>query len=202
MKQFFEQYGGIALGILALLVLIAMITPMGNIIKTSLQGTVDTFSTKINNQTGTMAESMNIAFINATDFTGIKDGKFYQHGQINSFLKDYTFLSGTTLIKNGKNYFMDTDINFIIDGVGVRSIPGYFFDLYIDDTLRAENVNDFCSIAFDFENSKEIKIVKKQNSNNYQLEDLYIFKPEDFTFYLNDTKARIRIDITIRTYSN
>lgn len=50
MKQFFEQYGGVALGILALLVLIAMITPVGNIIKTSLQGTVQTFSTRIEEQ--------------------------------------------------------------------------------------------------------------------------------------------------------
>ena len=50
MKQFFEEYGGVALGILALLVLIAMITPVGNIIKTSLQGTVTKFSSSINGQ--------------------------------------------------------------------------------------------------------------------------------------------------------
>lgn len=50
MKQFFEQYGGVALGILALLVLIAMITPVGNIIKTSLQGTAHKFSSSINSQ--------------------------------------------------------------------------------------------------------------------------------------------------------
>lgn len=50
MKQFFEEYGGVALGILALLVLIAMITPVGNIIKTSLQGIVNKFSTSMNNQ--------------------------------------------------------------------------------------------------------------------------------------------------------
>lgn len=56
MKQFFEQYGGVALGILALLVLIAMITPVGNIIKTSLQGTAETFSTQIGAQTDTALE--------------------------------------------------------------------------------------------------------------------------------------------------
>lgn len=48
MKQFFEQYGKVALGILALIVLIAMITPVGNIIKTSLQGTSHSFSSHIN----------------------------------------------------------------------------------------------------------------------------------------------------------
>ena len=50
MKQFFEEYGGVALGILALLVLIAMITPVGNIIKNSLQGIVNKFSSSMNNQ--------------------------------------------------------------------------------------------------------------------------------------------------------
>lgn len=62
MKQFFEQYGGIALGILALLVLIAMITPVGNLIKTSLQGTVQTFSTGMESQTDTMTNQMSQAF--------------------------------------------------------------------------------------------------------------------------------------------
>lgn len=50
MKQFFESYGGVALGILALLVLIAMITPVGNIIKTSLQGTTNKFASSMNGQ--------------------------------------------------------------------------------------------------------------------------------------------------------
>lgn len=58
MKHFFEQYGGVALGILALLVLIAMITPVGNIIKTSLQGTANKFS-------GSMYEQLDGA-MNAT----------------------------------------------------------------------------------------------------------------------------------------
>lgn len=56
MKQFFEQYGGVALGILALFVLIAMITPVGNIVKTSLQSTVQTFSAQINAQTDSALE--------------------------------------------------------------------------------------------------------------------------------------------------
>ena len=82
MRKFFQEYGAVALGVLALLVLIAMITPIGNIIKTSLQGTTDTFATKMNAQTDAMTESMSAAFVNATDFTGAKDGKYYSHGQI------------------------------------------------------------------------------------------------------------------------
>lgn len=75
MKQFFENYGGIALGILALLVLIAMITPVGNIIKTSLQGTVSTFSTKMNSQTDTMSESMNEIMTDIAGYRGTVGSK-------------------------------------------------------------------------------------------------------------------------------
>ena len=47
MKQFFEEYGGVALGILAVLVLIAMVSPIGEAIKTSLKSVTDTFASKM-----------------------------------------------------------------------------------------------------------------------------------------------------------
>lgn len=106
MKQFFEQYGAVALGILALIVLIAMITPVGNIIKTSLQGTVQTFSTRIDNQTNTMTESMNAAFTNAVDFTGAKGGKYYAHGQV---VADTTLPDGTN---RGTEGWRLTDVQY------------------------------------------------------------------------------------------
>ena len=65
MRQFFEEYGGVALGILALLVLIAMITPVGNIIKTSLEGLVTTFSTKMATQLNTAMTGAGNAQTNA-----------------------------------------------------------------------------------------------------------------------------------------
>ena len=71
MKQFFESYGGVALGILALLVLIAMITPVGNIIKTSLQGTAHKFSTSINSQTDDAFDAMQKIQESATDLLSI-----------------------------------------------------------------------------------------------------------------------------------
>lgn len=49
MKQFFEEYGGVALGILAVLVLIAMVSPIGTAIKTSLTGVTNSFSNKMTN---------------------------------------------------------------------------------------------------------------------------------------------------------
>ena len=48
MKQFFEEYGGIALGILAVLVLIAMVSPIGTVIKNSLTGVTKNFANKMN----------------------------------------------------------------------------------------------------------------------------------------------------------
>lgn len=48
MKQFFEEYGGIALGILAVLVLIAMVSPIGTVIKNSLTGVTNNFANKMN----------------------------------------------------------------------------------------------------------------------------------------------------------
>lgn len=76
MKQFFENYGGIALGILALLVLIAMITPIGNIIKTSLQSTVHTTATGIESQTDTMTRQMEENFKNAESQIGYIDSTY------------------------------------------------------------------------------------------------------------------------------
>lgn len=48
MKQFFEEYGGVALGILAVLVLIAMVYPIGTVIKNSLTGVTNNFANKMN----------------------------------------------------------------------------------------------------------------------------------------------------------
>lgn len=148
MKQFFGQYGGIALGILALLVLIAMITPVGNIIKTSLQSTVQTTAAGIENQTDTMTESMNSALINATDFTGAKDGKYFSHGQIvaDTYLPDGTN-RGTegwrltdaqyqTLINN---YNLISDDNYV-----TFFHKGEFIDLdwAWNDRIYIFNIND------------------------------------------------------------
>lgn len=134
MKQFFESYGAVAFGILALLVLIAMITPVGNIIKTSLQGTVQTFSTKIDGQTDTMTESMSVAFTNAVDFTGAKGGKYYVHGQV---VSDTTLSDGESvgtlgyllseaqynLLKTDYRYAIGSDDYFIfIDGENLERV--------------------------------------------------------------------------------
>ena len=110
MKQFFEQYGGVALGILALLVLIAMITPVGNIIKTSLQGTVQTFSTKIDGQTDTMTEQMNKAFENAVTYKGTM-GDLLTDAQYN-YLKDHfdDWHNDETFVFYGlRNEYVDED---------------------------------------------------------------------------------------------
>ena len=48
MKRFFEEYGGIALAILAVLVLIAIVSPVGKGVKDSLTGVAENFANKMN----------------------------------------------------------------------------------------------------------------------------------------------------------
>lgn len=104
MRQFFEQYGAIALGILALLVLIAMITPVGNIIKISFQGTAQTFSTKMDGQVDTMTDSMIKAFDSVTKYVYIADdGKAYIKDEL------YTGWNGDKAYLNGVEQIIQTN---------------------------------------------------------------------------------------------
>lgn len=49
MKQFFEEYGGVSLGILAVLVLVAIVNPVGGGVKNSLTGITKGFDDKMKN---------------------------------------------------------------------------------------------------------------------------------------------------------
>lgn len=155
MKQFFENYGAVALGILALLVLIAMITPVGNIIKTSLQGTVHKFSSSIDAQTDTMTESMAQAFKNESQLSGIIDGKLYINGKVPWQLKQYAFSEdGSTAINTstGNVHSIRLDVNGKIGQNGgpdtnlLRSY-GIRFDLYYDGELIEQNLYDFSPVT-------------------------------------------------------
>lgn len=159
MKQFFEQYGGIALGILALLVLIAMITPVGNIIKTSLQSTVHTTAASIESQTDTMTESMNSALINATDFTGAKDGKYYSHGQI---VADTTLPDGTNRGTEGWR-LTDNQYQILTDSVNAISDDNFviFFNSIEDDTWSWSQ----CIYAFNVLDQSDYYAIKLEHNS-------------------------------------
>lgn len=139
MKQFFEQYGGVALGILALIVLIAMITPVGNIIKTSLQGTTETFSSKMNAQTDTMSEQMSDIMNTAGEFLNVKeDGKMYKGDEL------YTGWNGDKAYLNGEEQTLITDAysgpKAILEGIADRYEPyTHYSYLKIDGKVVAEN---------------------------------------------------------------
>lgn len=118
MKQFFEQYGAVALGILALIVLIAMITPVGNIIKTSLQGTSHKFATSMNGQLDAAMESSNKAQMSATDvmkqyiieFKGTRstDGEGYYR------TSGRTDTVRTDVLKNGMPAFRSDTVEYLL----------------------------------------------------------------------------------------
>ena len=74
MKQFFEEYGGIALGILAVLVLIAMVSPVGGKIKESLTGTAKGFDEKMANGLNSSAFGFG-GGSGGTEISGVTTGK-------------------------------------------------------------------------------------------------------------------------------
>ena len=162
MKQFFEQYGAVALGILALIVLIAMITPVGNIIKTSLQGTVQTFSTKMNGQADTMSSSLDSIMESTTNgFNGLKGGKFYQHDFPVSLLEDKTLNEDGTLFVDGsgRTYQIYIDVDMIVDDrIYVGGYPETKFDVYKNEALYKTGVSDLFE-AISLNNNDKYKLV-------------------------------------------
>lgn len=106
MKRFFEQYGGVALGILALLVLIAMITPVGNIIKTSLQETVQKFSSSISTQTDERIEAFNEIVLSAQNYKGTV-GNALTENQYNAVIAENQYFDSDNyiILALSTNYF-------------------------------------------------------------------------------------------------
>lgn len=79
MKRFFEEYGGIVLGILAVLVLIAMVSPVGGKIKESLTGVTKRFDEKMKDS---MAEPISktesyVGYYADTNGDGTVDGVIF-----------------------------------------------------------------------------------------------------------------------------
>ena len=134
MKQFFEQYGGIALGILALLVLIAMITPVGNIIKTSLQGTVDTFSTRIDEQ--------------QTDTININFNRFNSELVANNMLaKGSGYIYSSSY---GTCDFSENDNTYTIHKTVYHASSAYYYGLVFDATFIQDH--KYC-LKYDFKST-------------------------------------------------
>lgn len=183
MKQFFEQYGAVVLGILALLVLIAMITPVGNLVKTSLQGTVQTFSTSINSQTDTMTSDMEKAFAQTSQQTyldengvlrnGIYEGNLYIDGikyenlsQIkpNFYDSNGTFnfenhiLSAQT-VSNSSSYAYIGDITYKVSNFKAHEYQYlYEFEDGYDYIIYASNRTAFSSAFYDRYNEDKISV--------------------------------------------
>lgn len=172
MKQFFEQYGAVALGILALLVLIAMITPVGNIIKTSLQGTVQTFSSGIKSQTDDMNNQMQQAFINNSNYSGFYNGKFYYNGEIPSKYKDAYLNNNVLIFPSGSVYRYGLGVDVVLDRLSYpNGYDGITFDIYKNEERIAENVQDFSTSSSAFDTSDVYKIVIKDYPGNITIEE-------------------------------
>lgn len=184
MKQFFEQYGAVALGILALLVLIAMITPVGNLVKTSLQGTVQTFSTSIESQHEDALNATSAMVTNIGNENGLRgDGKVYWNNQLLPAFSQYTFdedgIIGHTT--NGVDFKIYLDVNFIVNGTYLATgNNAYKFDLYLNNRLIEKNLTDYYK-PISVSQNDEYKIVCKiwpdgktpvQTEYNFNIYDL------------------------------
>ena len=83
MKRFFEEYGGIVLAILVVLVLIAIVSPVGKGVKNSLTGVANNFASKMNgglvdsdfNVVGTISKKQSfVGYYADTNGDGTVDG--------------------------------------------------------------------------------------------------------------------------------
>ena len=86
MKRFFEEYGGIALAILAVLVLIAIVSPVGKGVKNSLTGVANNFANKMNsglegfefNVDGTVSKNQSfVGYYADVNGDGVVDGVIF-----------------------------------------------------------------------------------------------------------------------------
>ena len=63
MKSFFEEYGFVILAAIVVILLIAMCTPIGNLVKSQITGIVDSFANKTNSKLDAVDVSENSAFL-------------------------------------------------------------------------------------------------------------------------------------------
>lgn len=132
MKKFFEEYGGVALGILALLVLIAMITPIGNIIKTSLAGISTKFGDSMNSQLDKALADRELENMNEEErFTYMADKIQSSRGGLDSgTIRTYRFLTDDGYLDKNRSYTPSTGFISPVPGAaisaGVWSYPDSF----------------------------------------------------------------------------
>ena len=63
MKSFFEEYGFVILAAIVVILLIAMCTPIGNLVKSQITGIVDSFANKTNTKLNAVDAGENTAYL-------------------------------------------------------------------------------------------------------------------------------------------
>ena len=175
-----------------------MITPVGNLVKTSLQGTVQTFSTSINAQTDDMTISMEKAFKTATEFTylgedgkvhigdrlfsGVFENKIYKNGLVNNNFQNMTIVGDGTSIEGPSGTLeFAIDVNVRYNGVLYGTAPSDVrFDIYIDGEKIDSNTSDYCRPGFNLLTNKEFKVVVTKVPDGVMLPtEPFILRVED-----------------------
>ena len=178
MKQFFEEYGGVALGILAVLVLIAMVSPVGAKIKESLTGVVNGFSESLTEgfkgATGTDESKEEEAVYEGTVSVGstLTLGTYEQNGDYSSS-EDITWK--VLAVQEGKA-FVTTEKALEIKAIGtstttwenneIRSfLNGEFLESFTDEekAIIIESTIDTDNIS----TTDKVFLLSKEEVNTY-----------------------------------
>lgn len=157
MKRFFEEYGGIALAILVVLVLIAILSPVGGKIKGSLKEVTKGFNDKMKNG----MNSSGIGFGGSSGGGGTKPEQTVNliTGQkITIAGKEYTVIecngtqckvlanelanSGSTMIfDSNSNNYATSSIATYLDGEYYNSLPETIRNAIVETSIQQKNIN-------------------------------------------------------------
>ena len=75
MKSFFEEYGFVILAAIVVILLIAMCTPIGNLVKSQITGIVDSFANKTNSKLNAVDAGENTAYLRTLSSSDENKGK-------------------------------------------------------------------------------------------------------------------------------
>ena len=134
MKSFFEEYGFVILAAIVVILLIAMCTPIGNLVKSQITGIVDSFANKTNTKLNAVDAGENTAYLrydgdvikldvssaNSTDkFTYIVHGT--ASGQSKDSETGSLTEAGTVAIK-GADYDKNSSIQVEVHNTGTGEV--------------------------------------------------------------------------------
>ena len=119
MKSFFEEYGFVILAAIVVILLIAMCTPIGNLVKSQITGIVDSFANKTNTKLNAVDAGENTAYLRKT----VEDNKEVINLDVSSGNSTDTFSYKVHYVAGGKTmtYAKQNSSEKAIEGDGANA---------------------------------------------------------------------------------